>query len=134
MKNLLLILSILASLNAQNVTLDTGTSLLWQDNADVKSKRFTYKEAQAYCSNLVLDKYSDFQIPTINELQSIVDYRNHNPVILKGFLKPAAEDFWTSTPYVYSKGSMWTIDFKKGSREPAGERYSKHLRCVQHVK
>ena len=134
MKKLLLILSLIASLNAKGVTLDTGTSLLWQDNGDVKNKLFTYEQAQVYCASLVLENHSDFRIPTVRELQTIVDYRNYNPAIFKGFLTPVSDEFWTSTPFAYSKGSFWTVDFKKGTIKPAGERYDKNLRCVQRVK
>lgn len=134
MKKLLLTLSIFASLHAVDVTFDSTTSLIWQDNRDVKKTIYSYEQAQSYCENLTLGEYSDFRIPTIWELQSIVDYRNHNPAMLNGFKNPQADEFWSSTPYVYSKGSFWIVDFKKGSSEIRSERYNKNIRCVQRIK
>lgn len=133
MKKLLLGLTLLTSLNAADITFDSGTSLMWQDNIDVKKTIYTFAQAQTYCANLTLGEYSDFRIPTLRELQTIVDYRNHNPAMLNGFKNPVSDDFWSSTPYVYSPGSYWVVDFKKGSSEIRSERYSKNIRCVQRI-
>lgn len=133
MNKFLLGVSLFASLNAVDVTFDSGTSLLWQDNPTVKAETFTYSEAKLHCKNLVLGEYSDFRIPTIHELQTIIDYRNYNPAMLKGFKHVEGDDFWSSTPYAYREGDIWTIDFKKGTRKASSQRYSKNLRCVQRI-
>ena len=135
MKALLLSTMILSALSAQQtgVTFDSGTSLLWQDNATVKKEIFTFAEAKKHCENLVIGEYSDFRLPTIYELQTIVDYKNQNPAILNGFKYTASDDVWSSTPYAYRSDSYWTIDLKKGTTEPTSERYSKHIRCVQRI-
>jgi hypothetical protein len=135
MKALLLSTMILSALSAQQtgVTFDSGSSLLWQDNATVKKEIFTFAEAKKHCENLVIGEYSDFRLPTIYELQTIVDYKNHNPAILNGFKYTTSDDVWSSTPYAYRSDSYWTIDFKKGTNEPTSERYSKHIRCVQRI-
>lgn len=132
MRKLLLTLTLAASLSAQaGITYDSGTGLLWQDNTNVTQDRFTYAQAEQFCASLKIGEYSDFRIPTMRELHTIVDYRYHDPAMLKGFKHVESEDFWTSTPYAYRNGDFWTIDFKKGTTEPTGERYSKNLRCVQ---
>lgn len=134
MKKLLLTLSALVSLHAVDVTFDSGTSLMWQDNKDVKKSTYTFAQAQSYCKYLVIGEYSDFRVPTLRELQTIVDYRNHNPAMLHGFKNPESDEFWSSTPYVYTNDSLWIVDFKKGSIDTSSERYSKNIRCVQHIK
>ena len=94
MKTLLLSTIIVSALSAQQtgVTFDSGTSLLWQDNATVKKEIFTFAQAQKHCENLVIGEYSDFRLPTIYELQTIVDFKNHNPAILNGFKSVASDD------------------------------------------
>ena len=133
MKKQLLSIALLCSVSQANVTFDSGTSLLWQDNKSVKENIYTHAKAQEFCANLEIKEHSEFRLPTIRELHTIVDYNNHNPVILNGFKHVASENFWTSTPYVYSNGTYWTIDFKKGTSKPIGERYSKNVRCVQRI-
>lgn len=133
MKKTLLTLAMFASLHAVDVTFDSGTSLMWQDNHDVRKTHFTMKQAEEFCANLTLGDYSDFRVPSLRELQTIVDYRHYNPAMLQGFKTPVSEEFWTATPYVYSPGSYWIVDFKKGSSEIRSERYNKNVRCVQRI-
>ena len=134
MKTLLLSILLFASLHANGLTYDTSKSLLWQDNDDVIKEVRTYQEALNYCENLKIEDYNDFTLPTIQELQSIINYKNYNPAIMKGFMKVKSEEYWSSTPFVYNENSSWTIDFKRGTREPTFHSYSRYVRCVQHIK
>ena len=134
MKKLLLTLSAIASLYAVDVTFHTDTSLMWQDNKNTEKGSYTFAQAQSYCRSLTLGEYSDFRVPTLTELLTIVDYRNHNPAMLHGFKNPYADEFWSSTPFAYRNDSLWIVDFKKGTTETSSERYSKNVRCVQSIK
>jgi len=131
MKNLLLSLLVLSSLNAKDVIYDNTTSLLWQDASDNKDLSITYHEAQEYCSKLVIAQYSDFRIPTLEELQTIIDYTNYKPAIINGFNNAPNETFWTSTPFANDKDYVWSINFKKGDRNTRAIHYNRHIRCVQ---
>ncbi|WP_455756216.1 Lcl C-terminal domain-containing protein [Sulfurimonas sp.] len=134
MKKILLVLLMLASLNARDVVYDKTTSLLWQDARENDDLSITFNEAQEYCANLVIDKYKDFRLPTLNELQSIIDYRNYKPAILKGFHYAPNETFWSTTPFADDKEYVWTINFKKGDRNIKAKHYDRYVRCVQKVK
>ncbi len=134
MRKVLLSLLILSSLSAKDVIFDTSTSLLWQDAQDNKNLSITYKEAQEYCSNLVIAEYNDFRIPTLRELQTIIDYSNYKPAILNGFNYAPNETFWTSTPFANDKEYVWSINFKKGDRNTRAKHYDRYIRCVQKIK
>ena len=134
MKRLLLSLLILTSLSAKDVIYDNTTSLLWQDSQDNKDLSITYKEAEEYCSKLVIAEYNNFRIPTLIELQSIIDYKNYKPAILTGFIYAPSETFWTSTPFANDKDYVWSINFKKGDRSTRAKHYDRFIRCVQKVK
>ena len=136
MKALLFTIPLLlaSSLIAKDVIEDTRTSLLWQDAPDNKSLSITYLEAQDYCEKLVVAEYKDFRLPTLNELQSIIDYNNYKPAILKGFLHVANETYWSSTPFADDDMEVWTIQFKKGGRSTKGKHYDRYVRCVQKLK
>lgn len=45
------------------ITLDTETGLMWQDNIDAKELIFNWAEAQEYCKNLRLGGFTDWEIP-----------------------------------------------------------------------
>jgi len=134
MKTLLLSLLLLGSLNAKDVILDTSTNLLWQDAAENKSLSITYKESQEYCAKLVIAEYSDFRIPTLQELQSIIDYNNYKPAIINGFNYAPNETYWSSTPSAKDNAFLWNINFTKGHSSTSAKYYDRHIRCVQKVK
>ena len=134
MKTLLVSILILTSLSAKDVVVDTTTKLLWQDSSDNKDLAVTYKQAQDYCAKLIISEYHDFRIPTLSELQTIIDYKNYKPAILNGFNYAPSETFWTSTPFANDKEYVWSINFKKGDRSTRGKHYDRHIRCVQDIK
>lgn len=124
----------MVSLNAKDVIFDSSTSLLWQDAQANTKLSIMYKEAQDYCENLVVGEYSDFRLPTLYELQTIIDYRNYKPAMIKGFNYSANETYWTSTPFADDKDFYWTISFKKGTRDVKANYYDRYVRCVQKLK
>jgi hypothetical protein len=77
---------------------DTLTGLVWQQQGS--TTKMTWADAQSYCSALG----SDFRLPTLKELDSLVD-----PTVTSGptldqtaFPSTVGEAFWTSTPYTDS--------------------------------
>ena len=114
--------------------MDTTTSLVWQDAPINKDALVTYKEAQNYCKFLTIDKYKDFRLPTMRELQTLVDYKNFDPAILSGFKYIESTTYWTSTVFADDDSEYWTVDFEKGSRSVKATYYDRHFRCVQKLK
>jgi len=125
---------LLSSLYARDVVYDTTTSLLWQDAPINKDASVTFKEASNYCKFLTIDKYKNFRLPTLSELQTLVDYNNYDPAILDGFNYVASTTYWTTTPFVDADDSVWTINFEKGSRNTKAVYYDRHFRCVKTIK
>lgn len=52
------------------VAIDTKSGLMWQRKQTEKS--MTHKEAEDYCSALVLDGHDDWRLPTISELRTLI--------------------------------------------------------------
>jgi len=126
-------LLLITSIMAEDVVLDTTTSLLWQDAIDNKGLSMTYFEAQDYCSKLEVKQYKDFRLPSLRELQSIVDYTKYKPAALSGFKYVDNETYWTTTPFADDGSEVWTINFKKGEIAVKGKHYSRNVRCVTKV-
>jgi len=132
MKKLLLHTLLLTSLAyaSDDVLRDTTTNLVWQDGVINKDAQVTFKEAQAYCKYFHSGKYKGFRLPTLAELQTIVDYKRYKPAILKGFLYVANTSYWTTTPFADDDSEVWTINFETGSRSTKAKYYDRHFRCV----
>jgi len=122
------------SLQASDVVLDTTTQLLWQDSAINGNASVTFKEATNYCQFLEINQYKEFRLPTLSELQTIVDYKHAAPAILDGFKNISSTSYWTTTKYADANDEVWTINFDKGSRATKAIYYDRHFRCVQKLK
>lgn len=62
---------------------DKEYNLIWQDEDN--SNTYTIKEAEEYCNKLTISTYSKWRLPTIKELQSIVNYNKSKPAIYSSF-------------------------------------------------
>lgn len=118
MKIILLIIIGLSILNAEfiksgDTVTDNTLGLQWQD--DSSPSVLTWKSALDQCNNLTLGGYSDWRLPNINELQSIVDRSKLYPSIVTGFTNTTLFFYWSSTTDSKSKDAAWLIDFRNGS-------------------
>ncbi len=120
-----------SSLFSGQTIYDKTTSLIWQDSKENAKLSLTYAKAQNYCSKLIIDKNSEFRLPTMNELQTIIDYKNYDPAIVKGFEHVSNDSYWTSTPFADDDKVVWLIHFKKGERYVKDKHYDRYIRCVQ---
>jgi len=93
--------------------LDNSTGLIWtRDN--VPGGRMNWKDAQEACAKLTLGGFSDWRLPTIKELLTLVDYGRHAPAIDSVFNCESAW-YWSSTPLASSPGDCaWYVYFKYG--------------------
>ena len=114
-----------------DIVRDSETRLMWQDNVAVESKEVLNGEANAYCKELSLAGHDDWRLPTVEELQSIVDLTRYDPAIKRGFHFVASKSYWSSTLYADDEDRGWDIDFKSGSTEHNRHSYDFYVRCVR---
>jgi hypothetical protein len=107
-------------------------ALQWQRKEPGKKPQ---ADAIEYCADLTLDGKSDWRLPTIQELFTLIDFSKKNPAIDKT-LFPAAEPryYWSSTLLTDRESSGWYVLFYSG-----GIGYDKttgmgYIRCVRTVK
>ena len=114
-----------------DVVHDSVSGLMWQDNSVVESREVLHGEAITHCTKLSLAGHDDWRLPTVHELQSIVDLTRYNPAIQRGFHYVASESYWSSTPYADDKVRAWNVDFKSGSTQNSRHSYDFYVRCVR---
>jgi len=108
---------------------DTKTKLTWQQA--VAPGTYTWAGAKTYCSGLNLGD-TGWRLPTVKELQTIVDDSQKNPSIdTTAFPSTPADAFWSSSPFAGSS-SVWQVKFDIG--DTYGTQYIDdldHVRCVR---
>ncbi|MBF0230028.1 MAG: DUF1566 domain-containing protein [Desulfamplus sp.] len=138
-------------INGNGTVSDLNTGLTWQQTTD--SSSMTWQEAIAYCENLNLGGYTDWRLPNIKELQTIIDYRWYSPAVNVSYFpdtlslsKTSSLLYWTSTSQtsiteVYSKETPiyntengengWTVNFINGYTSYPDKDYKYNVRAVR---
>ena len=113
---------------------DTVTmgNLMWQDNSEAKSTKLNWKDANAYCQDLDLAGHSDWKLPSIKELQSIVDVSRCNPAIKKEFKNIDLIFVLSSSQYAFDIKYAWIVYFGNGATAIANKTNEYYVRCVRH--
>src|SRR5205823_1770356 len=91
---------------------DTRTKLTWEQAFPTAS--YTWSDATAYCSSLSLNG-AGWRVPTIGELQTIVDESTNPSIDGATFPMTPSEYFWSSSVVVDDPSRAWTCFFTNGS-------------------
>ncbi|MGB8297967.1 MAG: DUF1566 domain-containing protein [Polyangia bacterium] len=117
--------------NGDGTVTDTVTGLMWQ-KAVSATATYTLAQAVAYCPTLTLAGHSDWRLPSLVELFSIVDAGQSNPSI-NGTYFPStpANWFWSSSPVAGSPSYPWVVDFYLGGAGSSDFSDIDYVRCVR---
>ena len=118
--------------NGDGTVSDESTGLMWQQET---AGPMSWEEALRYCEGLALGGYSDWRLPTVNELQFLVDYSRYNPAIdLNSFPGTTSSGYWSSTVNQCSPDNAWYVGFdyggiSSGNRKSSATKY--YVRAVR---
>ena len=108
--------------------LDNGTGLEWQQSDDGTTR--TWQEALAYCEGLPLGGHSDWRLPNIRELVSIVDDARYSPAIDPAF-QCRSSHYWSATTGADGTDYAWVVGFGYGTDYWYYKTYTHYVRCVR---
>lgn len=121
---------------SNDVVTDHLTQLQWQDNVDSRDRGDDWGSSIDYCEGLELDGKTDWRMPNIIELKTIVDYGRSESSIYSVFQFVTDGSYWSSTTLeevTYAKYS-WSLNFGDGKEDPWSEKISQlNVRCVRDV-
>jgi hypothetical protein len=123
------------------VVTDGVTGLLWQGCAAGQSgsicsataSTHTWQESLAYCERLDWGGRTDWHLPDIEELASIVDDRRPSPAIdVAAFPEtPPGGTFWSSSSYAGEPSMAWAVAFGSGAVRYDGDKgHGYNVRCA----
>ncbi len=71
---------------------------------------------EAACKACTVAGFKDWDMPTIDQLQLLVDRQRHSPAIDTNIFVDIADDwYWSSTPTAWSASGAWGVVFNGGS-------------------
>jgi len=130
--------SVLASFhdNGNGTVSDTSTGLVWQQDTardewgDYDS--MTWEEALDYCEVLSLGGHTDWRLPNIKELDSLVDLSRYGPAInTVYFPNTLSSYYWSSTTNAYGSDYAWFMGFDGGYDGWYGKSNYYYVRAVR---
>lgn len=132
MRVIILGIACISFLAGSETVTDSINGLIWQDNTDVKSIRKNFQEAKAYCETLNLEGMRGWRLPSVKELQSIIDITRAEPTIKNTFSNvDSIGYYWSSTPYAPDNTYAWSVYFYDGKTEKADKTQKGFIRCVK---
>ncbi|MCK5294230.1 MAG: DUF1566 domain-containing protein [Arcobacteraceae bacterium] len=131
------------------IIIDTTNNLIWQDSANViedyTSKtindKYNWEAAFEYCNNLTINTLSNWRVPNINELKTLINYNTQRPsiyptFIFHGSLKNQSELYYiSSTSNMVDATKAWRVNFYTGFtftevKDNSSNTPAIYLRCV----
>ena len=108
----------------QDTWIDPTTGLMWQ--VTPTGGEMNWKDAKSHGESLRFAGFSDWRLPTIDELKSLIR-ENSFPLELSG----AVDFYWSSSAVADLDGSAWYVYFNSGFVHDSPVYYSLHARCVR---
>ena len=92
---------------------DNLTGLMWTKNAtNLPGSGMTWDQALDYCNNLIQSGYSDWRLPNVNELESLIN--DDQPLYItwlnnQGFTNVQDFYYWSATTYAHNPNYAWIV-------------------------
>lgn len=127
-----------------NCIIDTLTGLMWvRDLNTVNSgNALGWDTALTIAGNGTWCGYSDWRVPNVNELRSLVNYGKSSPAawlnVTGGFSNVVANSYWSSSSYASSNSNTpaaaWLVNMYDGSVGVTGKSGSDNVRRLLPVR
>jgi hypothetical protein len=126
--------------NGNETVTDNNTRLVWQkstadtngdesiSNSDYPAgDQMTWQDAVNYCAGLTFAERSDWRLPNVIELESIVDYGDAD---INPAFNCAAGSYWTSDSPQGLPALAWFVNFPGGHNYWPSKEEHNYVRCV----
>ena len=90
---------------------DNLTGFIWTKDAQQIKGTMKWSDALATCNNFDFAGYTDWRLPNVREMLSLIDYQTHDPALPSGcsFDNVKLIFYWTSTTYDSNTDHAWGV-------------------------
>ena len=108
-------------------------NLMW--HRATNPDRLNFKDAESYCKALTTGSHTDWRLPTIQELLSLVDYTRFDPAIdIAQFPDTTSTYYWSSSPFASAPADYaWVVGFSDGGADFLHRDGAAFVRAVRSV-
>lgn len=131
--------------NRNGTVADLTSTLMWQRctapsteiDCTTASTLYNWDGALTYCNSLVLGGYSDWRLPNVKTLHSIIDASKTTVPSINTYYFPDAQasDYWTSTSFAGTAIHAWYVNFAIGNgvvmTSGVDKATGQYVRCVR---
>jgi len=114
---------------------DPETGLEWQCQSP---GAMSWHKALEYAESLVLDGKSDWRLPTVSELETLLDrsvlYYELRPIVRKNVPFRDSLSYWSSTTFGEHTNNAWIVMFDGAYVLSYYKRNRYHIRCVRDIR
>lgn len=117
--------------NEDGTITDTETGLMWSKDANLSRTYKTWEQTLDYVNNLTICSYSDWRLPTIKELMSLLDYGQYGPALPAGhpFINVQSSNYWSSTAVASYQSYAWIVYMWDGIVSYDGKSFTRNYVC-----
>ncbi len=112
-----------------SVIFDLGTGLHWQRWPSIDPTDYSWEDTLSYCESATIGGYTDWRLPNVKELWSIVKFNEYDPA--STFPSMPSEVFWSSTSDPYEPRYAKAVDFETGQTVDKTKTEVAGIRCVR---
>ncbi|HNT28549.1 MAG TPA: DUF1566 domain-containing protein, partial [bacterium] len=107
---------------------DTTSALIW--TKEYSASTLTWKSALDYCETLDYGDATDWRLPNIEELKTLIDDTRYNPA--SSFPGGIPTNwFWSSSSYMSSTTYAWSVNSGSGNVSSNNKTDNYYARCVR---
>ena len=121
--------------NGDGTITDKATGLMWAKDGNGagcnNGSTLAWAAAITFAEGLTFAGYSDWRLPNVKELMSIVDYSAVAPAINSTFTNTQSGYYWSSTTYADGTVNAWSVHFYDGYVSSGGKVLPYYVRPVR---
>ncbi|MCB1599113.1 MAG: DUF1566 domain-containing protein [Lysobacterales bacterium] len=126
--------------NGNGTVTDTQTGLMWKQCSEGQTaptcsgtqSLLRWDEGQAAAADSEFADFDDWRVPTVDELESLVETACQEPAINESvFANTYSGGYWTSSSHPMGNKYFWYVDFRLGKRDFNGKSSNYGLRLVR---
>jgi len=117
-------------INGDGTVTDTWTGLMWQQAGS--DSGMSWSDALSYSESMTFGGYTDWRLPSVKELASIVDRSRYDPAIDDTVFSGDLSDwYWSSSSDASHPGFAWGVRFGSGGVGHGGKSVLNRVRAVR---